>query len=127
MEFSQQRKSHTSIGKWQLANDYFSHHYSSSRFYETGIDEFGFLKNIFTCCMEMDCGERFVCHEPSRRDLDHPKSSPLPIPATPSMAPSKINQVTTNTAKAVVVGYILFKVLRAVATWECGGCGAWAF
>ena len=34
--------------KWQLAKDYFSYHYSSARFYETGIDEFGFLKNIFT-------------------------------------------------------------------------------
>jgi len=34
-------------GKWQLAKDYFSYHYSSIRFYETGIDEFGFLKNIF--------------------------------------------------------------------------------
>ena len=35
-------------GKWQLAQDYLSYHYSSARFYETGIDEFGFLKNIFT-------------------------------------------------------------------------------
>ncbi|MEO7586236.1 MAG: hypothetical protein ABIS74_24810, partial [Ferruginibacter sp.] len=35
-------------GKWQLAKDYLSHRYSSARFYETGIDEFGFLKNIFT-------------------------------------------------------------------------------
>ena len=35
-------------GKWQLAKDYISYHYSSARFYETGIDEFGFLKNIFT-------------------------------------------------------------------------------
>ena len=35
-------------GKWQLAKDYFSYHYSSARFYETGSDEFGFLKNIFT-------------------------------------------------------------------------------
>ena len=34
-------------GKWQLAQDYLSYHYSSARFYETGIDEFGFLKNIF--------------------------------------------------------------------------------
>jgi putative transposase len=34
-------------GKWQLAKDYFSYHYSSAKFYETGIDEFGFLKNIF--------------------------------------------------------------------------------
>ena len=33
--------------KWQLAQDYLSYHYSSARFYETGIDEFGFLKNIF--------------------------------------------------------------------------------
>jgi putative transposase len=35
-------------GKWQLANDFLSYHYSSARFYETGIDEFGFLKNIFS-------------------------------------------------------------------------------
>lgn len=34
--------------KWQLAKDYLSYHFSSARFYETGIDEFGFLKNIFT-------------------------------------------------------------------------------
>ena len=35
-------------GKWQLAKDYLSYHYSSVRFYETGMDEFGFLINIFT-------------------------------------------------------------------------------
>ena len=35
-------------GKWQLAKDDLSYHYSSARFYETGIDEFGFLNNIFT-------------------------------------------------------------------------------
>jgi REP element-mobilizing transposase RayT len=35
-------------GKWQLAEDYLSYHYSSARFYETGVDEFGFIKNIFT-------------------------------------------------------------------------------
>ena len=34
-------------GKWQLAKDYFSYHPSTTRFYETGVDEFGFLKNIF--------------------------------------------------------------------------------
>lgn len=34
-------------GKWQLANDYLSYHYSSAFFYETGKDSFGFLKNIF--------------------------------------------------------------------------------
>ena len=39
-------------GKCQLAQDYLSYHYSSARFYETGIDDpiaigFGFLKNIF--------------------------------------------------------------------------------
>jgi hypothetical protein len=35
-------------GKWQLAKDYFSYHYSCARLYETGVDEFGILKNIFT-------------------------------------------------------------------------------
>jgi len=30
-----------------LAPDYFSYYFSSVRFYETGVDEFGFLKNIF--------------------------------------------------------------------------------
>lgn len=35
------------VGKWQLAKDYVSYYYSSARFYETGVDEFGFLKNIF--------------------------------------------------------------------------------
>lgn len=34
-------------GRWQLADDFFSYHFSSARFYETGVDEFGFLKNIF--------------------------------------------------------------------------------
>ncbi len=34
-------------GKWQLAKDDLSYHFSSARFYETGIDEFGFLKNIY--------------------------------------------------------------------------------
>ena len=35
-------------GKWYLAKDYLSYPYSSARFYETGEDAFGFLKNIFT-------------------------------------------------------------------------------
>lgn len=35
-------------GKWQLADDYFSYHYFSASFYETGVDEFGYLTNIFT-------------------------------------------------------------------------------
>ena len=35
-------------GKWQLAADYLQYHYSSARYYETGIDEFGFLQNIFS-------------------------------------------------------------------------------
>jgi putative transposase len=34
-------------GIWLLAKDDLSYHFSSSRFYESGIDEFGFLKNIF--------------------------------------------------------------------------------
>ena len=35
-------------GKWQLAKDDISYHYSSARFYETGIDDFGFLVNLYT-------------------------------------------------------------------------------
>jgi hypothetical protein len=35
-------------GKWQLAKDEISYFYSSARFYEKGVDEFGFLNNIFT-------------------------------------------------------------------------------
>jgi len=35
-------------GKWLLAKDDTSYHYSSARFYETGIDDFGFLHNLFT-------------------------------------------------------------------------------
>jgi putative transposase len=35
-------------GKWLLAKDDLGYHYSSARFYETGIDEFGFLKNVFS-------------------------------------------------------------------------------
>lgn len=34
-------------GKWNLARDYMEYNYSSARFYETGVDEFGFLSNLF--------------------------------------------------------------------------------
>ena len=34
-------------GKWQLAKDDLDYYYSSARFYETGIDDFGFLKNLY--------------------------------------------------------------------------------
>ena len=33
-------------GKWNLAKDYLDYYYSSARFYETGLDEFGFLNNL---------------------------------------------------------------------------------
>ena len=33
-------------GKWNLAKNYLEYYYSSARFYETGIDEFGFLNNL---------------------------------------------------------------------------------
>ena len=35
-------------GKWLLAKDDVGYYYPSARFYENGVDEFGFLKNIFT-------------------------------------------------------------------------------
>ncbi len=35
-------------GKWLLAKDDLDYHYSSARYYETGVDDFGFLVNIFT-------------------------------------------------------------------------------
>jgi putative transposase len=34
-------------GKWNLAKDYLDYYYSSAVFYETGVDEFGFLINLF--------------------------------------------------------------------------------
>ena len=34
-------------GKWKLSKDDLDYHFSSARFYETGIDDFGFLNNIF--------------------------------------------------------------------------------
>ena len=34
-------------GKWRLAKDDISYYYSSANFYETGVDEFGFLNNIY--------------------------------------------------------------------------------
>jgi REP element-mobilizing transposase RayT len=34
-------------GKWNLAKDYMHYRYSSARFYETGVDDFGFLYNLF--------------------------------------------------------------------------------
>ncbi len=33
--------------KWQLSKDDLGYHYSSARFYETGVDEFGFLTNLY--------------------------------------------------------------------------------
>ncbi len=33
-------------GKWNLAKDDISYYFSSARFYETGIDEFGFLNDL---------------------------------------------------------------------------------
>jgi REP element-mobilizing transposase RayT len=33
-------------GKWNLAKNYLDYPYSSARFYETGVDEFGFLHNL---------------------------------------------------------------------------------
>ena len=33
-------------GKWNLAKDDISYRFSSARFYETGIDDFGFLKDL---------------------------------------------------------------------------------
>ena len=35
------------MGKWKLSIDDLDYQFSSARFYETGIDDFGFLKNIF--------------------------------------------------------------------------------
>ena len=32
--------------RWQLCNDPVKYYYSSAKFYETGIDDFGFLKHI---------------------------------------------------------------------------------
>jgi putative transposase len=34
--------------KWSLAKDDLDYYWSSARFYETGIDEFGFLKNLYS-------------------------------------------------------------------------------
>lgn len=34
-------------GKWQLAKDDLEYYYSSARFYENGVDEFGFLTNLY--------------------------------------------------------------------------------
>ncbi|MEJ7627152.1 MAG: transposase [Ferruginibacter sp.] len=35
------------LGKWLLAKDDISYYYSSAKFYEDGVDDFGFLNNIF--------------------------------------------------------------------------------
>ena len=34
-------------GLWQLVMDDISYYYSSARFYETGVDDFGFLNNLY--------------------------------------------------------------------------------
>jgi hypothetical protein len=38
-----------------------------------------------------------------------------------------VGKKAVQVGTAAVVGYILFRALRAAATWECGGCGAWLF
>lgn len=35
-------------GKWQLAKDDLDYYFSSARFYENGVDEFGFLNNLLS-------------------------------------------------------------------------------
>jgi len=32
---------------WELAKYDISYYYSSARFYETGVDDFGFLNNLY--------------------------------------------------------------------------------
>ena len=34
-------------GKWKLAKDAIDYYFSSTKFYEIGYDDFGFLNNIF--------------------------------------------------------------------------------
>ena len=34
-------------GKWRLAKDDINYYFSSARFYETGVDDFGFLTNLY--------------------------------------------------------------------------------
>lgn len=34
-------------GKWQLSKDDLSYYFSSARYYDTGIDDFGFLNNLY--------------------------------------------------------------------------------
>lgn len=34
-------------GKWKFAKDDLNYYFSSAKFYETGVDDFGFLNNIF--------------------------------------------------------------------------------
>jgi hypothetical protein len=55
-------------GKWLLAKDDLSYHFSSSRFYERGIDEFGFLKTFFSCLMVIEANGSWG-HEPRRRKM----------------------------------------------------------
>ena len=39
-------------GKWMLAQDAYSYHFSSIRFYEDGGDDFGFLKHLFSALLD---------------------------------------------------------------------------
>ena len=34
-------------GKWKFAKDDLNYYFSSAKFYVTGVDDFGFLNNIF--------------------------------------------------------------------------------
>ena len=35
-------------GKWHLSKDDIGYYYSSARFYETGVDDFGFLNDLIS-------------------------------------------------------------------------------
>ncbi|MEO7961288.1 MAG: hypothetical protein ABIR19_07070 [Ginsengibacter sp.] len=34
-------------GKWTMAKDYLEYYYSSARFYDPDVDDFGFLHSLF--------------------------------------------------------------------------------
>jgi hypothetical protein len=48
MEIRFRSVGHRPRREWALAKDDLGYYFSSARFYETGVDEFGFLTDLFT-------------------------------------------------------------------------------
>jgi hypothetical protein len=46
-----------------------------------------------------------------------------PLPQPGNINTQQVTQTATNSAAVAIVGYIIYKLFVAAATFECGGCG----